>query len=219
MSSAPSYSRTSWSPDQLLAGDIQRKTKTVTLVAGTAYTRGMVLGAVMFGTATSAANGGMVGNGTLTLDATTPVLANAQQGAYVARCIAAAANGGTFRVFDPTGDVLGDVAVGATFADQVKFVIADGATDFAVNDTFTITVPTATEKYKLSAKAATDGSQVPNCVLAEDADATGGDTLAPVYLTGDFNAAAVTLGAGHTVASVSAGLRTQGIFLTGTIPA
>jgi len=80
------------------------------------------------------------GNGAMTLDATTPVLAGAKNGNYVVTCIAAAADGGTFRVEDPDGFVLGDVAVGATFADDIKFVIADGSADFIVGDKFTVTV-------------------------------------------------------------------------------
>lgn len=80
------------------------------------------------------------GNGVMTLDATTPVLAGAKNGTYVVTCVTAAANGGTFRVEDPDGYVLGDVAVGATFADDIKFVIADGSADFVVGDKFTIAV-------------------------------------------------------------------------------
>ncbi len=91
-------------------------------------------------TVSAAAHAGGTGNGTITMDVTTPLLTNAQSGVYTAKCITAATNGGTFRVADPHGNVLGDVAVGATFANQVKFVIADGSTDFIVGDQFDITV-------------------------------------------------------------------------------
>lgn len=89
------------------------------------------------------------GNGVMTLDATTPVLAGAKNGSYTATCVAAATNSGTFRVEDPDGYVLGDVAVGATFADDIKFVIADGATDFVVGDKFTIAVTTGAGRIPL----------------------------------------------------------------------
>jgi len=89
------------------------------------------------------------GNGAMTLDATTPVLAGAKTGSYVATCVTAATNGGTFRVEDPDGYVLGDVAVGATFADDIKFVIADGSTDFIVGDKFTIAVTTGAGRIPL----------------------------------------------------------------------
>lgn len=89
------------------------------------------------------------GNGVMTLDATTPVLAGAKNGTYTATCITAATNSGTFRVEDPDGYVLGDVAVGGTFADDIKFVIADGSTDFVVGDKFTIAVTTSAGRIPL----------------------------------------------------------------------
>lgn len=92
-------------------------------------------------TATPAAKaGGNTGNGALTMDATAPIGRGVKPGIYVVRCIVAATNGGTFRIEDPDGTVLGDVAVGATFDDDLKFVIADGSTDFIVGDGFDITV-------------------------------------------------------------------------------
>jgi hypothetical protein len=72
---------------------------------------------------------------------------------------------------------------------------------------------TASGKYKLSASADADGSQAPTAILAEDVDATAGDKDAVVYLAGDFNANALTYGAGHTAASVREGLRDLGIYL------
>lgn len=89
------------------------------------------------------------GNGVMTMDATTPVLTDAKNGSYVVTCVTAALNGGAFRVEDPDGYVLGDVAVGATFADDIKFVIADGATDFIVGDKFTIAVTTGAGRIPL----------------------------------------------------------------------
>lgn len=97
--------------------------------------------------ATSAAKaGGNTGNGTLTLDVTTPVLANAEVGVYTVRCIEAVTNGGKFEVKNPTGRSLGMAIIVAgaggtyTFSDQIKFVVQDGATDFIVGDGFDVTV-------------------------------------------------------------------------------
>ncbi|HQL09715.1 MAG TPA: hypothetical protein PLE35_08970, partial [Lentisphaeria bacterium] len=104
--------------------------------------------AVTNGTATAPVQTG-TGNGVMTLDATTPVLAGAKNGSYVVTCVTAAADRGTFRVEDPDGYVLGDVAVGATFADDIKFVIAAGSTDFIVGDMFTITVTTGAGRIPL----------------------------------------------------------------------
>lgn len=74
-------------------------------------------------------------------------------------------------------------------------------------------------KYTLSASASSDGSQTPKAILAEDTDASGGDKQCVVYISGDFNQDAVTLGTGHTVASVLEGLRDLNIYLTKPVSA
>lgn len=85
------------------------------------------------------------GNGVLTPDVTTPLLAGVQEGAYRVVCIEPGSNAGTFAVYDPQGVQLGTVvAGGAAFANQVKFAIADGATDFVAGDTFTLWVKAGT---------------------------------------------------------------------------
>jgi hypothetical protein len=70
---------------------------------------------------------------------------------------------------------------------------------------------TASGKYAMSASAASDGSETPDLILAEDCDAASADKEALAYARGDFNAGALTLGAGHTVASITEGLRAKGI--------
>ncbi|NUB12541.1 head decoration protein [Azospirillum brasilense] len=216
--STPGVRAETYVPDQLIAGRFPLVTDTVTLLSGQVLARGSLLGMITVGTATTS-GAGNTGNGTITMDASTPVLAGAKVGIYTATCVAAASNGGTFRVEDPDGFVLGDVAVGATFSDDIKFVIADGATDFVVGDKFTITVAAGSGKYKLSAAAATDGSQDPVAILADHADATGGDVAAPIYLTGEFNQRAMTFGTGHTAASVKNKLRTRSIFVKTSVSA
>lgn len=72
---------------------------------------------------------------------------------------------------------------------------------------------TASEEFKLSAEAATDGSEAPSIVLWEDADATDGAVQAEALLTGDLRAAALTLGDGHTVGSVRKALRPLSLFV------
>ena len=202
----------SYEPGLLLIGDDARSRK-VTLLSGQNLGAGAVLGKITLGTATAAAGAGNTGGGVLTVDAATPVLAHARPGAYVVACIAAAAGGGIFRVSDPAGYVLGDVAVGATFANQIKFQIADGAPDYALGDRFTVTVAAGSGKYRLSVAAATDGSAVPDAVLAEDCDASGGDAQALVYLAGDFNLSALAFGAGHDAGSTEEALRAKDIHL------
>lgn len=127
-----------------------RQAITLANASGAAITipAGTVLAQQTIGTATAAAkSGGNAANtGAITMDGTTPVLAKAKVGVYTVRCIAAASNGGTFRLEDPDGIVLGDAAIsggaGGTvaFAEHVKFTIADGSQDFIVGEGFDITV-------------------------------------------------------------------------------
>jgi hypothetical protein len=68
-------------------------------------------------------------------------------------------------------------------------------------------------KYNLSLSAASDGSQVPDLVLAHDADASGGDVVVVAYNRGDFDESAIVLGTAHTADTVREGLRLKGITL------
>lgn len=145
---------------------------------------GMVLGVISFGAVTSAvkASGANTGNGTCTPDVAAPVQVNAKAGIYTARCIAAATNSGTFEVKDPEGRSLGQVVVGATFNDQIKFVIADGATDFIVGDGFDITVAAGSGKYAPYDPTAKDGTQNAAAILLHQHDTTAADVAGAVLL-------------------------------------
>lgn len=122
----------------------ERSREAITVASGLNVTACMVLGAA-YGAATAAAKaGGNTGNGTFTIDATTPTLAGAKPGVYRLRCIAIASNNGTFRLEDPDGIVLGDTVMAAgagAVSEHIKGALADGSTDFAVGDGFDITVP------------------------------------------------------------------------------
>jgi hypothetical protein len=72
---------------------------------------------------------------------------------------------------------------------------------------------TASGKYTLSASAAGDGSQTPDCILAEATNASAGDVVTIAFFRGSFNANKVVLGTGHTVGSVTEGLRVKDIHL------
>jgi len=72
---------------------------------------------------------------------------------------------------------------------------------------------TASGKLNLSLSAAGDGSEVPYAILSEDMDATAADKQVIVYLSGDVNQDSLTIGAGHTAASIKDGLRDKSIFL------
>lgn len=163
-------------------GDFSRTVATLTGAA--ALKMGTVLGKILTAGATVVAAGGNTGDGVLTVDATDPVLAGALVGDYIVECITAATNGGTFRVTAPNGYVLGDVAVGDTFADQIKFAIADGATDFAVGDTFTITAAEGSGKWTQLDPSATTGAEIAAGVLLADADPSSADVDA-LIMEGD----------------------------------
>ncbi|MBB3192053.1 head decoration protein [Halomonas cerina] len=72
---------------------------------------------------------------------------------------------------------------------------------------------TASEEYKLSASAAGDGSEAPSVVLWEDVDASGGAVQAEALIAGDVRSSELTLGTGHTVASVRKALRGLSLFV------
>lgn len=156
----------------------------ITLISGQNLVAGTVLGQITAGTATSAvkASGANTGNGTLVVDATTPVLANADVGIYTVRCIIAGTNTGTFIVTSPTGRVIGEpiIVAGAggtiTFANQIKFVITDAGTDFIVGDGFDVTVAAGSLKWTQLASAALDGSQNAAGILMLDCNAASADT-------------------------------------------
>lgn len=128
-----------------------------TLLAGTpVYRTGVPAGI----TSSVVADAGNTGNGVFTLDAVAPVAAGAKNGNYRVVCIAVAANSGTFLVEDPDGAEIGRVAVAGTFNNQIKFVIADGATDFAAGDAFTVKVGREAGTDEQVLALPNDGSQV-----------------------------------------------------------
>lgn len=74
-------------------------------------------------------------------------------------------------------------------------------------------------KLALSLSGASDGSQTPFGIAADDVNASGGDKEILVYVNGTFNEHALTLGTAHTLASIREGLRGKGIILETPIQA
>ena len=70
---------------------------------------------------------------------------------------------------------------------------------------------TATDEYVLSLTASNDGSEVPAGVLAIDCDATAADKNTTAFFSGEFNAAKLVFGTGHTAATVEAAFRKAGL--------
>ena len=186
------------------------------------YAVGTVLGkSISGGTATSAANAGNTGNGTFgAVTVTAPAIA----GTYSVVITAVASNAGTFLVLDPKGQAVGTGTVGVAFSKAgLAFTIADGATDFAVGDGFTVVV-LGTYKYKICVQTATDGTQVPAALVLEDKviPATT-DTSMSVMVQGDavVSKTALVLDATHNTdaekAAVYAALESLGIKVYETV--
>ena len=159
------------------------------LAAAQTALAGQVLGRITAAleAASAVKAGGNTGTGALTLDVATPVLVGAKLGVYTVRCTAAASGSGTFTVQDPDGFSLGTVAVGGTFANDVKFVIADGDPDFAVGDGFDITVSedddaTNIGRFAILDPAATNGTQKAAALLYGDATTAADETAEIVII-------------------------------------
>jgi len=150
-----------------------RSRETVTILSGQDLRAGAVLGKVTVGTASAQAGAGNTGNGTM---GAITVGAGAKPGDYLLTIIEPATNAGAFTVEDPDGVTIGTGDVASAFsAGGLAFTLADGGTDFAAGDTFTITVAAGSGKYKEYDPENADGSQTAVAVLFDAADATGGD--------------------------------------------
>ena len=73
-------------------------------------------------------------------------------------------------------------------------------------------------KYKLSLTASTDGSEVPVAIAAEACDASLGDKKFVVYESGEFNEDRVTVGTGHSIATIRDAMRAIGIYFRKPLP-
>ena len=146
-----------------------------TLLAGSGSDRtlriGEIVGRILFGTPTEDHTGN-TGNGAMSGLA---LKANAQLGDYTVECITATTNAATFAVFDPLGRRLADAATDVAYDNgEIAFTIADGVTDFAAGDSFTITVPVGSKKFVPLSLTAVDGSARPAGFSAIKATAPDG---------------------------------------------
>jgi hypothetical protein len=78
---------------------------------------------------------------------------------------------------------------------------------------------TANGKYVIATAAANDGSQTPVAILVDDTDVTSADAITGIYAMGEFNKAAVILGAGITADAAQNALEAQNIYLKTPITA
>ncbi len=206
-------------PNGIVAGDHARTHQPITVLSGEgALVRGTVMGKVSIGAASSATkSGGNTGTGTFVLDGSTPIRAGAKVGVYQLRCIAAATNGGTFLLTDPDGFSLGQYAISGgsggtvTVDNDIKGVITDAGTDFALGDGFDITVAAGSAKWKVAKTAAVDGSATPRAILADAVDATSADAQGQGHFEGTYASEMLTYGTGHSATTVEAAFRAAGV--------
>ena len=98
-----------------------------------------------------------------------------------------------------------------------KIIIASGAG--VLSRGAVVGVITASGKGNIVDSTRSDGSQKPYGILCDAVDATSADKAATIYMTGEFNSAALTFGGTDTAATHKAALRELGIFLKTNISA
>jgi hypothetical protein len=158
-----------------------RSRENVTVLSGQNLVAGAVVGRRLVGATfgAAAALNTNTGNGTVNAPAVGTNL-GARRGTYRIVIVEPAANLGTFVVYGPDGKVVGDGVVATEFDNEIKFTVADGATDFISGDAFTIEVSAGTYKYKEYNPANVDGSQRPAGVLYAAVDASAADAAGVV---------------------------------------
>lgn len=139
--------------------------------------------------ATAAADAGNTGDGVMTM-ADPAVSTRVKDGVYTVTCIEPAADGGTFDVINPDGKSIGAAKVGVAFDKAVKFTIADGATDFAAGDQFTVTVEADPGDYEHVAydPGGSDGSEIPDAIAIYAVTTGAGETKPVAVIARDAEA-------------------------------
>jgi hypothetical protein len=206
-------------PDQLLAGGSDYITQPIILAAGT-LPRGSVLGQQTAYSAIATPNGAGTGGantGTGTVGSYV-FEAGREFGPFTVVFTSATA----FTVTDPEGFSLGNGTVGTAFVGtpaggsaEIGFTITAGGTAFVAGDGFLINQVQAQGTYILCVKTASDGSQNPVAILADNADVVGNNNI-PVktgaYVFGEFNQNALNYDSSWNLNTLVPALRANGIF-------
>lgn len=197
-----------------IAGAVITATALIYGTAGNAYTLA-TSDAGVFNLSGATLTGGAANTGN-------PVISAVSAGAQVKQGLYKAVNTDAThaQVFDPNGVEIGVATFGTAFASpHINFTITAGGAAAVAGDTYGFYVVPGSASYKLAAASATDGSEVPSAILVDLADATAGDVNAGIYLMGEFNARALILGPGITVAAVKAAFRGLGMFIKDSVSA
>jgi hypothetical protein len=177
-------------------GEMYTVRRDVQLATGQKLVRGSVLGQITLGTATAAVKtGGNTGGQTI---GGVSAKSKTSVGVYQVRCVTAGA-AAVFSVVGPDGSRLADAQLGTAYANQyLGFTITASGAAPVVGDGFDITIPAGSGQYQLVNSANVDGSNVAAAVLVEDVDTTNGVQIHAVFMTGEFNANALTFGGTDT---------------------
>lgn len=172
-----------------------KRDETLTFAAGDTFAKGTILARRAVATAVVASAITGTGNGTVTVASVVEGPLVPLVGAYTLRCVAALLNGGTFRLEDPNGRIVAGnlvLTVGAGGASIFEvggliFTITDGSTDFALDDTATLTVA-ADGKLVPFDPAGDGGEQLPIAVLTYEVIRTAaGDEPIRALVSGTVN--------------------------------
>lgn len=194
---------------QLLVGDGPSATKLVQVASGNTLAIGAALRRKL-AAAMAAADGntGQGAAGDITIGA------KARVGSYTITCIEASAGAGTFSVVGPDGKRLEDLTVAVAYDNgHFAVTIADGTPDFAVGDTFTVTITDTGTVVPFD-----DADAIPAGILAEAVDASEAAAYGTSWMGGRFRRSAVTFPAGTTLNdAIETALETAGIRLVDTL--
>lgn len=200
--------------------------ETLTFAAADTFVAGTILARRAVAIAVTASEVTGTGDGTVTAATVVGGTTVPVPGIYVLTCTAAVANGGVWKLVDPNGAV---VATGLTMtagagaatvfeAGGLQFTITDGANDFVVADTATLTVA-ADGKLVPYAIGGAAGTGNPMAVLTYEVSKTGsGDLAVRPLVDGEVDATRLVVDADGDASNVTAAiidqLRSAGIVAT-----
>ena len=173
-----------------------RSIENITLKSGQNVAAGEVLSKELTGAATSAAAAGNTGNGTM---GSVTVGDQAKVGDYILTIVEPGSNVGDFTLADPNGVQVGTGDVAGAFSGEISFTLADGGTDFAAGDSFTISVTLTSEVYTALPN---DASEEAVAIALDNYDATSAaKDGAAVVRDAEVNDAELTWPSGQSAAN------------------
>lgn len=147
--------------------------KVLTVLSGQTLALLAVIGLITVSVPTTGTAGTNTGNGTC---GSVAGKANTIPETFTLKCTATATNGGTFSVVGSKTGRLKDASVGVAYdSEYIGFTIADGTTDFAVGDSFTIAVTAGSGKAVALDPDGVDGRNHAAGIMVGAVDASTAD--------------------------------------------